>query len=481
MTLRSIVLMATLASPSLTTAHRLDGRTLLKKYVHTTSEQPQRSMNSVTESILFPAGYTPLSNYQFPIVISSPGYYLFAEDIFFDGTLAAAAIAISPNVGEVTIDFGNFTLNQSVAAAGVSGISVGSGNNRVTIRGGSIKGFSQSGIYVADQCSEIYIDSMSIVNCSNRGIEFIGSGGIIQSAITNCVFTGNCTVSAADQVLTLSNCSDVTVSNCLLNANGITGVTITSTMINVKTVGCNRCFFEKVKCTNSAGNTNARGFSLESTTNSHFEQCVVDAISSSSAVAGFFLENNRNCSNNKFLQCHTNALSGAHTVDGFAAETTANDNLFDSCESAFHSSSNAFGNAHGFRMSSNSRNQLYKCRAHGNSAPSNAAVGAYGFRLESCTDTSLNECRASSHTSAGTSIGISVRNATGTAVFHCVSASNGLGFNHVGTFNSQAYIQNVAFKNSSHYSASFPITAHDDTVGSTPSLLGNPWNNIAIA
>lgn len=477
MKFRYFVLAITMGMPIVTIAH-IQSRTLLKKYLH--KKARQKSINNVGIDIPAPFSDNLIFNSSFPLVIDSPGYYVFDEDIFFDGSLASAAISINPNVGEVTIEFGNLSLNQAVAASGVTGIAIGSGNNRVTIRGGTINGFSQSAISVADDCTEIYIDGMSITNCGNRGIEFNGAGEIAHSAITNCVFMGNCTTSAADNIITLSNCDDVIVANCDISDNGVLGSTISGPFVLVQTIGCDRCLFDHVTCSDGLGNTDVRGFSLNSTTNCRFENCSVDNLSSSSICAGFLLEASTGNSTNKFFNCKTTNFSCNYTLDGFLADTDSDDNLFENCDSASHAATNTFGTVHGFRSVNNNRNQFKNCRSHANTAASNAGTGAHGFKLDTCTDVSLQACRASNQSSAGNAVGVLVQNCVSASVFSCVATGNQLGFDHIGTFNDQAFIQNMAFKNTTNYSSAFPITAHDDTAASTPSLLGNPWNNIAI-
>jgi hypothetical protein len=461
-------------------------RNYLKPGAPQQTNSAKRSINPVSGAIPAPYfGQTNVINTSFPIIVSSPGYYVFAEDIFFDGTTASAAITIEPNVGEVTIDLIGYNLNQSVPAAGITAIAIESGNNRVTIRGGTITNFSQSAITVDDLCSEIYIDLLSIVGCGNRAVEFNGSTGIVYGSITNCLMTNNCSLTTADNVLTLSNCSDIIVANCVINNNGITGTTITNALAVVKTTGCNRCVFDTVSVGNNSGNTDVRGFSLNQTTNCAFTNCTVDNLQATAAESlckGFQLESSTHSTGNKFISCAANNITGNLTVDGFLSGNTADNNRFENCEALFNTVTSSSGIVSGFRATHNNHNQFKECRAHGNFAPSSTVspYGALGFTIDTCTHTSLQDCRASNQRATGASVGFFVTACTATHVFHCVSEGHNVGFDHAGTFNNQAFLQNMAFKNNLAFSAGFPATAFTLVAGNNTNGLLIPWTNVGI-
>src|SRR6516165_3457139 len=90
----------------------------------------------------------------------------------------------------IVIDFGGGIFTQSGTVDGFAGITIAPNISNVTLKNGIISGLTGSAVVVNDGCSNIFLNSMTIINCADAGIYFAGTQtGIIDLSIKNCSFS----------------------------------------------------------------------------------------------------------------------------------------------------------------------------------------------------------------------------------------------------------------------------------------------------
>ncbi|MBX7208720.1 MAG: right-handed parallel beta-helix repeat-containing protein [Verrucomicrobiaceae bacterium] len=121
---------------------------------------------------------TPISS--LPFTISASGSYYVTGNL----TGTAAANGIGVNASNVTIDLGGFEL-VGVAGGTVNGVNINSSRTNVTIRNGTVRGWTGSGI-AAITNAEIRVEDVRAISNSSAGIS-VGN----QSTVSRCVVRGN--------------------------------------------------------------------------------------------------------------------------------------------------------------------------------------------------------------------------------------------------------------------------------------------------
>jgi len=424
--------------------------------------------------------------------ISQPGRYIFAENISFAPSSPQRAIDITSS--NVTLDLLCHTLTQTNATSGVDGVRIASSLSNVIITHGTIQNFTRAGVTVNSACSRIILDTITAFSCNARGMELLGTSGagnqITESEITNCKLVFCCLGPTGDIVLTLSQCTDVRVTNCRINQNGSSATTLQAVRLD----NALKCELNTVETNDNLASTGFRGYELSQATYCIFKNCVTknnQAVSAASNNRGFILESSTSCTANEFLDCSALNLTGTASVDGFLTDTGCNDNLFMRCEASFNSSQGTAATAivHGFNVISNSRNIYIDCIARNNSAPNSTATpapafGAKGFDVNTCTACTLLRCLATDQsTGAGsTAVGIQVNQGSQCSIRDCQSSRHSVGY-RLDPINSTNHVfsRNFAGKNTTQYSQ-FPGGSTQNAAGinNINASLMSPWTNVSV-
>lgn len=137
--------------------------------------------------------------------INSPGSYRLYANV---------SNQITINSSNVTLDCNGHTIN-----GGSNGISIATGLSNITIKNGTIRDVTNSGI-TATNCTELTLANMTCKNCI-RGILF---DQILRSSILNCDMITNTTGAE------ISNSADIVIENCNAFANTQAGFSLVSTL-----------------------------------------------------------------------------------------------------------------------------------------------------------------------------------------------------------------------------------------------------------
>lgn len=412
-------------------------------------ETPKRQIS------LFSISGSPslITSAHLPVTIVSPGRYIVVQNCTYNTSSIGTAITINSN--NVILDLLGFSVTQNGGVANVNGIVVNAGLTNIVIQNGSIKDFSNNGISIGAGCSQVVIDNLTLCNCGNRAIELVGSTAspLQTGIIKNCTFVTSCTLSTADNVITLSHCNDIDIQNCTLSNNGSTNAAGVLTLIALN--NSFRCILKDIDTSNNIGNTDLRCYCLKQSSLCRLHNCNAStniAWGATSAVYGIMLEGNSTSTANIFTECTVANLTGT-TVDGFFSSTNCDDNIFIVCKALANQANATTGVVHGFRCITNNRNQFLGCIAARNVAPSSTIAspfyGAYGFRIETTTGTYLHQCIANDQTAASRAIGFFIRATTSCTADENVACRNttfGFDANFL-TFNNQAFVKNFALKN----------------------------------
>jgi parallel beta-helix repeat protein len=428
-----------------------------------------------------------ISSSDLPALIDTPGSY------FTNGSLTYSAIsnvpAITISCSNVSINFTNYALQQTSGVLSVTGIQIGSGLMNININNLLLSSFSQSGISIGSGSSFLIFDNVTFSACGNRCFEVVGTPASPswQIILSRCTFINSCTQTSADNVITLSNCSDCKLTDCILSTNGTSAAT--GTICGVKLTNAARYYFSNVGISSSSGAADLRGFSLNNSSGGFFESCRVSsgrAFSATGTSRGVFLESGSGVTSsvNFFNNCIVAGLIG-NTVDGYLSDTGCNGNMFTGCMSAANTAIGTSGVVHGYRSVNNTRVSFKNCEARGGAAATstNAPYADYGFRLDTCVNNAVINCTANYNAGASGAVGIFAIQSTNCTFRENQATGNTQGFDFQGTFTQNTFIRNVADRNTNaaQYSG-FPTTAVSDNIwSSSVEIITGPWTNVGIS
>ena len=161
-----------------------------------------------------------------PYTISQSGSYYLARNV----TATASAVGIIIAADDVTVDLNGFALNG--AGVGTKGIDVPAARKNLTIRNGTVRGWTQGGVRAdfATNCILEKLRASGNTGGSLVGALVAGNG----SLITDCVAASN--TSSTNGIKTFSG---TTIVNCSASSNGGSGIFVggTSTISNCTTNG----------------------------------------------------------------------------------------------------------------------------------------------------------------------------------------------------------------------------------------------------
>lgn len=426
-----------------------------------------------------------INNATIPLLIDSPGSYQLVEDILYSATSNTPAVIVAVN--DVTINFRDLSITQADGFGySVTCIQIAPSISNVSIKGGTIKNFTQSGISLAQGDQFTVIDDMTINMCGKRCIECIGTVAtpIVQTEVLNSTFINSCTVATADNVITFSNCTDTEMSDCIISTNG--NFSMTGTFVGVKLTNAARYIFKEVGISSSKGNSDLRGFSLNNSSGGRFDSCRASsgqAAGATSTSRGFYLENNSTL--NFIDNCIAFGFIG-NIVDGFLTDTGCNGNMYTNCLGGGNVATGATGTTHGYRSINNTKTTFKNCESRGNTAGTSTVspYGSYGFKFDTVTLGSLISCISYFNAAPlGSSVGIYAIQSTSCIFRDNQSSSNKQGFDFQGTFTQNTFVKNISERNtnSSQYTG-FPSTAVSDNIWSSSiEIISGPWTNIGIS
>jgi hypothetical protein len=454
---------------------------------------------SQAQSILFNNFGSPqaIQNASLPLTISTPGRWIVIEPLNY--TAAGTTPAITIATSNVALDFLNFGLTQANTISSITGIQIQSGLNDIDILNASINNFSQTAIGINTGCTNLNISNATIIGCGNRAIEAIGSiaSPIQQFNINGCTVIGSCTTAAADNVFTFSNCSDFSVNNCILSSNG--SAVITGTCVGIKLTNCARHISSNNVIENFSGQFDVRGYSCNKAETCQFNNCTVANLVASgggSTCQGFTLESNTvslnpSSTGNVFQQCMVNQITGTNIVDGFFTGSGSNDNLYMQCAAQGLRGLNVTAIVHGYRTINNSRISYLGCLAlsctAANSTVAAPLYGAYGFKIDFGAKVSMRNCAATDINAAptGRSVGFFWLGSTSCGAVENYAERNTIGFDANGAVfagvNGNGWILNVSQKNvNAAYSSAWPVGATNTVASNNLVGITAPSTNIGL-
>lgn len=400
------------------------------------------------------------------LTLTTPGHYTLGEDITFSPGAADSIISILSS--DVTLDLGGWSIIQGNATAGVNGISVASGLQRVTIKNGTIRNVTGNGIFInsAVFSSEIVISDLVFDSCQTSGI----STGVspIQCLIERCSFI-ECILPATGTSLIFLSAINSVVRNIIIeNSSTATG---NKSLLELTTA---RCLIENVTVNSFATTGIVTGVSSSSV----LSNCIFNTINFN------FLNgtNGVNCFSHSggstiFLNCRCSGALSVGNVNFFST-TSATSNLYIGCIATGLRSTG--GNASGFNITGSSADSFIDCIVHLASASSAASVTCSPYLLTNCSQCELIRCYALNNTSPSGTNSMSAFTISGTGglcvLRDCIAANNTASGLVRGYFLDGATTQSTLDNNAAYYNIG--------VAGSVGFTLGNSINaflrNVAI-
>lgn len=258
--------------------------------------------------------------------ITTSGVYVFSKPINISAT-GSATLAISISASDVTIDLAGFALTYSGSTTGVSGIAIAEGMRNITIKNGSIRGFTGSGIFADGSAATSSTDVIQqvvladlMIQGNGAGVTFLGTSSypLKLMNITTSTISANSSYGIKYSYVNTGKLSSVTASensNSAGNAHGVwldncnnIDLFAVDTERNAATGGtgygilanaCNRINFYYSNANYNSGSTGSPGagigFALTSTIN-----CTIDSNNANENNIGYY--DNSNPTSNSFIR-----------------------------------------------------------------------------------------------------------------------------------------------------------------------------------
>lgn len=376
------------------------------------------SIASITEEYQYP--FATLQNITASNSGTPSGVYLATQSIEYT-TAHTATGAIIIDRDNVTINLnGNILWCNSSVSSIAHGIYVKDGVKNITIKDGSIVGFTGEGIFFEGASGS------TITNVTLENVKIFSNRNGIVGTYLNSVVLSNVEVrnstgasGAITKGVSFSNTTDLTCKNVSSSENS--GHEAYGFNLDTITAG----FFENCMAFKNTGSSTDSptaddpeagvGFFLKDSTGCNFYNCKAQDNVSVRYAYGFYLTG---CSGNIFENCTAlrtrattqNALAtaaGFYSIAGFC-------NTWNSClsngnivNSTATTSTDGYG-AFGFYLTNEQQSTLYKCSTKGNGSRNNHAANATGIFLDGtvnsdCQYCQVRECEASANCTTATS------------------------------------------------------------------------------
>lgn len=227
------------------------------------------------------------------IIYDAPGQYLYA------GGMAGAPTDLNDSMfiittSNIVIDLGGNIFRQDPANTipGFKCFTIAPNISNVTIRNGTIAGFTGTAITVSDGCFDIFFDNITIAACVDAGIYLAGQTGIMDIAIKNTnianIMPGTASVTAGIHGV---NIARMRISNCYFEGNEFVPV-LQAAGIHLE----NSSVFEFTnnRAVGQQGVQFASGFMFENCTEGIIKDCLsyannTSGVSLSDKASGFYM------------------------------------------------------------------------------------------------------------------------------------------------------------------------------------------------
>lgn len=401
---------------------------------------------------------TFLDTTSFPLVINTPGIYVFAQNI---STTATTAITI--NADDVIIDFNDYMLTGTGGAA--TGILLSNNIESTTIKNGTISGFSTTSISAPVNCRKITIDSMNIIGFQTALATSVSNTNASGWLINNCQFTNSTSAAAAIiNAIGMNNCvfSDCVVSNCAFSGGATRIYSIND---------CSGLLFKNCIISNCTNSSFLLCFDYvlggSASTGIVFDSCdVSNCTSTTSEFRAFRCA--VNMSTMTCINCTASNNFGVATSHNFTQQISSLEtSIFKNCISGGITATNL---ARGFYFGLG-LGIAEDCIAFDATSNDVVAETSLGFHIEGSM-TTLNRCIAFHQTAAASganqAIGIKVDASLPTQqdslVTGCVAFGQETGI-FVGTLNTiNQFFENISTKNTNNY-FNFPAGSTQTAAG----------------
>lgn len=365
-------------------------------------------------------------------------YYLLTENIVFAGTTTPLVITAD----NITIDLNGYTLSYSGSTDDVHAFDI-IGKN-ITLKNGSIEGFSGDAIRIQDNSRNITLDGLKIsggaTTAGSRGISLEGTALTSDATkVLNCVIK-NCTIENCDSIeagesyaCKVAYSQNIIIENCnFFRSKGGTGFDAYGLWVvashNIRIKDCysaghegarsfgyyvegnsRSCLFQNCTATGCIANTGiVAGFYIDGSQSNTFNRCQSIGHESIKTAFGFYLTG---AHYNSFTDCYSaycrdTGLTASNTTAGFYS-TNGLGNSWKNCESIGHQGANiATGTIAGFQLAGTEKqSSLLYCTARANGALTNSAAAAHGFYISHATTVDycqIRNCQAIANCSSTT-------------------------------------------------------------------------------
>jgi hypothetical protein len=430
------------------------------------------------------------------LTIDQPGYYLLGQSIFSAPSGADSIVNITAS--DVVFDLGGFLLNQTNATANVDGIVVAGGLNDVTIKNGTIRSVSRTGIAVGSGCSRITIDRIWFEFCAQQGLALNGNSGspIIQSSVSRCSFFGCSAGVGATTVISAAFCNALAMSDITCSTSGGASSTLTIILLN----NCLDCNVDGVLIQGSAI-TSFIGIRLQtpvaaSSTGQRISNCIIRGCTTTGSLIGFQVDEAVATSSEATLDsCWlTGCTAGSFTGFNFFGDVV-NITVLRCIVNGLISATNNTLNV-GFFLNGASNCTFQECKVNGCSIT--AGSNFRGYLLGDvvagtlANTNSFTQCHATNNTGAAGAnnvTGFSIVNGNSNTIVDSIfmtnsvtgAPGNGTGVNNTGT---NMFARNIGFANNTTGGtnqftgvALASVSIHASTAVSTPTI---PWTNLSV-
>ncbi len=409
--------------------------------------------------------------------ITQAGLYTLGDDITSLPTGADNIINIT--VSDVLLDLNNNFISQGNATANVNGIVVNSSLSNITIKNGTVRNVTGTGILINQLCSRIKIDSINFVNCT-QGLSLSGSVGnvIVDTFINNCGFFA-CNSPGGGTIISLTQCSRLKVYNCVIADALTAAVTIPLSLANVTVSDFNNITiqgnsvttffginelngidnsFNNIIVRNNSGSAGLSGIRVIGATGDLFTNCLVTLNTTNGDLFGF---NISGVQSSIFQANRVTANTGNNSCTGFNVINTSN------------------------------TISIVDCIANANVS----AGTMIGYIIDNSNfSTFVRNMAISNSSTAGTSIGISLQGAGGTSDafvdFYAarntgVAAANSFGIN-VAVAATTLFTRSTCFNNGTNTANQVTGVAAGSTTNLAAPGSNNmnstslPWTNLGI-
>ncbi len=357
-------------------------------------------------------------------VIRTPGLYSLGRDVFVAPTSPIEIIRIEAD--NVVLDLCNHLVVQSNAFPDVCGIMIAPNVRNVTVKNGTIRNVSDTGIVVNEGCSEITIKNITFESCGKRAASFLGA---VMNPIKTVMFEKFTALNSsknalADSVIFMQNSQETTISKGRIERNG----DASHDLMVVRMDNVDNANVKNIHVTANVAGSNMMAYCLSAVNRTTFSKCTArqnSAVSAAGDCVGFELQANTSCLNNMFDSCETienTAMMAGGTCTGFRVGMNNDDNTFQSCTA---SRNNSDGTCEGFNLTNCSNNVVTKSTAQ---EQRSATANAVGICLDACTGCEVTDSTGSDQSStAAISMGIELTNNCAECVLqnNSISRNNG--------------------------------------------------------